>query len=122
MKLNDLKEFDIVKRRDGLIMIVLYNSLHNCLALFSPETCGCSDLLEAYGEDMTIKLHTNSDRDIVAVYKSTDLGKYTLLKNYFENRCEDYEWTWEREEVKEMTIAEIEALVGCKIKIIKEDK
>lgn len=122
MKLHDLEEFDIVKRRDGKVMIVIYNTVYDCLALFSPETCGCSGKLRDYRDDMTVKGHLDkSDKDIVAVYKCDDKCKYTLLSKYFKYDCRVFPWTWEREEVKEMTIAELEAVVGCKIKIIKED-
>ena len=48
-----------------------------------------------------------------------------LMRDYLhmEDRLKPFGWTWEREheEVKEVTMAEVEEKFGCKVKIVKEE-
>lgn len=70
--------------------------------------------LDNYNEDLTFK--SGKHHDIMKVEKQ--YHPYDLLTiNYCEK---DRKLLWEREEVKEMTMSEIEKLVGCKVKIINQ--
>lgn len=59
-----------------------------------------------------------SDFDIAKVYEI----KYAChFSRMLANDNDNLTLVWEREEVKELTMADIEKLVGCKVKIVKEE-
>ena len=128
MKKEDLEVFDVVKLRDGKVLMVLPNKNSNeGLGIFSLDTAGCFAYLESYNEDLEYIYDSRvrniiTRRDIVAVYKSKGM-EYSTIKRMFHENMKDFNWHWERQETKEMTIAEIEKELGYKVKIIngKED-
>lgn len=101
MKKFDLKNRMVVECRNGEKHIVIDDKILS--------SNGCSYLSD-YNEDLTTKLRLR-EYDIMKVYNKVfciDLNKITL------------ELLWERPEVKEVTMSEIEEKFGCKIKIVKE--
>lgn len=66
--------------------------------------------------DHELRSGTNNEFDIMSVHEVDDI---TTFDNLYKVKKKT---TWKRpeEKVKEMTMAEIESLVGCKVKIIKE--
>lgn len=67
--------------------------------------------LRNYRDDL---LHHNQPSlDIVKIYKPTNTIEQALKRN-------DLELLWERSEIREVTMAEVEKEFGCKVKIIKE--
>lgn len=131
MKLSDLKVGDICMQRDGTLCIVLSNSLSkNGLSLFNRN--GCKGYLSDYDDDLTYSYNRDmNNRDIVGVYKASEpnmSSAYTLALSIFQGETvasySYIKWTWEGNKevvkVKEMTIADVEKLVGSKVKIVKE--
>ena len=128
MKKEDLEVFDIVKLRDGKVLMVLPNDCSkDGFGLFSLDTAGCFAYFDSYNEDLEYICDSRvrniiTRRDIVAVYKSKGRG-YTAIKQMFCENRKEFRWSWERKETKEMTLDEIEKELGYKVKIIngKED-
>ena len=131
MKVSDLKVGDICMQRNGTLCIVLSNNLSsNGLGLFDGNgngIGGCVGYLGDYNDDLTYP--RQESRDILAVYKASEpnmCAAFGLTGAVFErvnaNDVTFNIWTWQgnKEVVKEMTVAEIEKLVGSKVKIIKE--
>ena len=105
----DLKNGDVIKRRDGSVQIV-------CLDV---GTCICQtgnhyDRLIDLNDDLT---HVdNRDGDIIAVRRPLK-----PLHCCFDAFALDLgELVYERKEVEEMTLAEVCAALGKEIKIVKE--
>ena len=121
---RDLKEFDVVKLRNGDIRIVLRNNNStDGLGTFKNKG-GCHCYLHEYNADLT---NCDTDQfDIVAVDRFDGDRIYTHLREFFDEdrmtrkyvNCSHY-WDWERTEIKEMTIAEIEKELGHKVKGVK---
>jgi len=86
-----------------------YDSGEDVLVKVNESTWGT---LSNYNEDLTHKLY--SELDIIKVEKCP---VYELTNTQPKNLS----LLWQRDRVKEMTIAEIEELVGCKVKIVKGD-
>lgn len=100
--LADLKEKMIIETRDGNRYMYL-NNIGVGKDTYLTFVYTRSDLTNTLSKDF----------DIVKVYTSEAIGSFTwLLQN-------PGKLIWEREKVKEMTVAEIEKLVGCKVKIVK---
>lgn len=73
--------------------------------------------LDKYNDGLKYKDRDYDYMDIQAVYRST---AYTF-EDMFNDRC--LELIWERKpDYKEMTVAEIEKKLGCKIKIVGEER
>jgi hypothetical protein len=72
--------------------------------------------LKMYNEDLFCEV--NNDFDIIAVYEVENDGHnlIDILKGKTLKKL------WQREEVKEMTVEDIEKVVGHKVKVIGEDK
>jgi hypothetical protein len=136
MTKKDIKAGDIVLLKDGRQCIVMPNihdpnkelALYGVLNLRNPFLVGCdksfgiiTSLNNYYNDDLT-----TLDDDvytIMAVRKNPITSAYCLFemltnKNIDKDR---YYWDWKREEVKEVTMAEIEEKFGCKVKIVKEE-
>lgn len=72
--------------------------------------------LERYREDLT-RMSGDKSYDIMKVYELKCSANQNSIKAY----CERYLiLVWEREEPKEMTMAELEEKLGYKVKIVKE--
>lgn len=108
MTKSDLRSGMIVKTREGerYITIVKEDGEIHFINLDGTTCLGSCDLLD----DMTDNI--DSDYDIIKIYKMD-----TTLRNCKTTK----DLIWERQEQKEMTIAEIEKELGYSIKIIKED-
>ena len=132
MTKEDIKEGDIVLLRDGRICIVMpdiYNPIRG-LALYGRykytmdrEVGKVIAFNEVYNDDLT-SLY-DRDYNIMAVRKDTYSSSskinsliFKLLFSLIDPK--DITWDWEREEVKEVTMADVEEKFGCKVKIIKE--
>ena len=80
--------------------------------------------------NIDLKHHHCSQDDIMAVFKSSKSKNHysrlestnTYIRKFYKGELDsdNITWDWEREEVKEMTVADIEKLVGTKVKIVKE--
>jgi len=70
--------------------------------------------LKDYTEDL---LDRDGEMEYDAV-KILEIPRYTTFDSISETSCEV---VWERLEVKEVTMAEVEKKFGCKVKIIEED-
>ena len=68
--------------------------------------------LKDYTEDL---LDIVNDKENDAI-KILEIPPYTIFKEIFRSKV-----VWERHEVKEVTMAEVEKKFGCKVKIIEED-
>ncbi len=68
--------------------------------------------LKKYNEDLLCEV--NNDFDIIAVYEVDGYGNglIDLLKG------KGLKKLWQREETKEMTVADIEKALGCKVKVV----
>lgn len=109
---SDLKTGMIVETREGIKYVVLLNA-----CMFGDLIVNGNDLcwngLSNYNDEL-IEHHGYNELDIVKVYKP----KHPYTIHTFEEDA--LELIWEREEYKEMTIAEIEKELGYSIKIVKE--
>lgn len=129
MTKSDLRVGDVVKTREGCHLVILPNeNSKDGLATFRKSIFGCQCYLSAYDEDLT---HRDiSEYDIVAVYKASEPYKdkaYLIIKSIMsDNEIDEFlfdrfNWDWVRPEpVKEMTMAELEEVLGYKVKIVKE--
>ena len=105
---SDLEVGMFVKLRDGKVFLVL----ESYEELYLTSTSGYYSNLKNFNEDLTSKNYRGSD--IVSIYlpKKADYLSYHLIGD-------NLELIWEREEVKELTMEDIEKIVGCKVKIVK---
>jgi hypothetical protein len=133
MTKKDIKKGDIVLLEDGrrcIVMpdindpnkrLVLYGvlNLHNIVLCFD-KLFGIIASLHYYDDDLT----DNNGYTIMAVRKNP-IGSAACLFEMLTNDSIDkdrFYWDWKREEVKEVTMAEVEEKFGCKVKIVKEEK
>lgn len=72
--------------------------------------------LERYHEELT-RMSGDKSYDIVKVYELKCPASQNSIKAYLEQHLT---LVWEREEPKEMTMAELEEELGYKVKIVKE--
>lgn len=102
----DLKDGMIVETRLGERKLVLGSQL------VGARTYGD---LSNYAETLLHKDTFYSDLDILKVY---DHSPYYTFYDILHGCC--LTLLWERPEVKEVTMAEIEEKFGCRVKIVKE--
>ena len=131
----DLRVGDIVKTRQGNILVILPNeNSSDGLGTFSRITHGCQQYLSSYEEDLTYK---NAEYDIVAVLRASEPGYHqyntyrllgvVLTYNDHEMIADQFQyvkWDWERTEeepIKELTMEELEKVLGYKVKIVAEE-
>lgn len=99
---SDLANGMIVEQRCGMRKIVIEDRI------VGYEEYG---ELENYEDNL---LHFCDPKfDIMKIYKYANTIEQALKSN-------DLKLLWERSEVKEVTIAEVEEKFGCKVKIVKE--
>lgn len=105
-KKSDLKNRMVVEYRNGYRRMVVDDRLMGI------SGSGC---LKNYNENLTIKVPDLSSRDfdIIKVYNQIS----TIDEMRSVNSCNIL---WQRSEVKEVTMAEVEEKFGCKVKIVKE--
>ena len=104
-KKSDLKNRMVVEYRNGYRRMVCDNWLMG--------RCE-SDGLNTYNDDLTIKNYYSSEYDITKVYPEVITFEQILLVE------QKHKPIWQRSEVKEVTMAEVEEKFGCKVKIVKE--
>ena len=121
---------DLVKLRNGNVYIVMPDDCSSTgLSLYrANDNYYCHEHTTKYYSNL--KHHHSSQSDIMAVFKSSksknNFSKLESTNAYIrafyrgELNFTHIKWDWEREEVKEMTVADIEKLVGTKVKIVKE--
>lgn len=101
-KKSDLKNRMVVEYRNGYRRMVCDNRLMGLNG---------SGSLHSYNNDLTCNEGGGSDFDIVKVF--VKISQFNELElNLF--------IVWERSEVKEVTMSEVEEKFGCKVKIVKE--
>ena len=102
---DDLKSGMVVEFRSGKkYMMVDYNG-----RLFGVGTATYFD--DNKNEDLTSPVRR--EWDIMKVYEATEEYQLPI------NRWDDMQLIWERSEVKELTVAQLEEELGYKIKIVK---
>ena len=116
MTKSELRTGMIVTLRNGdryMVFRGIQTNYTNEDVLVCPDETGWTRL-ESYNEDMTQKENRNDLFDIMEVWEA-DYPLYFMSSN----KEDHYFLIWEREEPKEMTMAEIEAALGYKIKIVE---
>ncbi len=140
MTKKDIKEGDFVLLRDGRVCVVmedvdnpnnglvLYGMINSPIGFLDPtpkNVIGKVIHLYNFNDDLTSS-DGYSSYDIMAIRKTSDYSIefsvtfifHTLFYRRLSNRLF---WNWEREEIKEVTMAEVEEKFGCKVKIVKEE-
>jgi hypothetical protein len=98
MKKSDLKQGALVQMRNGNVFILI------------------GDKLVDLSNGRYMRLEDIKELSVDKVFQSSDTSKG--YRRYI--RKEPIKWTWERPH-KELTVGEIEKLLGYKVKIIKEE-
>ena len=115
MKLNELKTSDVVLSSKGSYGIVLRGTPKGDLIKWfknkNGEIIHKFRSLDMINEDLTFKFDGKDNR-IIKVYRVTDQHDMTTL-----NAIDPKYLIWE-EEIKEVTMADLEALYGRKVKIV----
>lgn len=110
MKKSDLKQGALVQTRNENAYILIGKNFVNLKdGRYMP--------LEEYNEDL---LTSDSKYDVMKVFNSS--FEYHWHQTYINGY--PLKWTWERKEeepYRELTVGEIEKLLGYKVKIIKEE-
>jgi hypothetical protein len=121
MKKSDLKQGALVQMRNGNMYILIGKKFVNLRnGGFMPLENYNEDLLTCYPTIEPI-VENNSKYDVMKVFNSSleHQGYHTYISG-----C-SFKWTWERKEEepsKELTVGEIEKLLGYKVKIVKENE
>ena len=112
MTKSELKTGHVVTYRNGWKRTVLLNTDNTHKDYVSDGRLWGE--LDAFNEDLTNTF--TKHYDIIKVERGHDC---TQILQDPETRT-DLETIWEREQVKQMTVAEIEAILGYKIEIVNE--
>lgn len=144
MTKKDIERGDLVLLRGGRICVVmedvdnpnkgltLYGKINSPISFLDPSpkiSLGKVIHLNDYNDDLTDSADSRpfSGYDIIAVRKTSDccvkfsvpfIFDHLFYNNEFDCIC----WDWKREEVKEVTMAEVEEKFGCKVKIVKGEE
>lgn len=123
-------EWTVVLFRNGRLGVVMEHEENHGLYIFGRDknhlifSSGITRVRD-YDENLYFKPDDDFDElhreyDIMALYCDylTPLGLKRILFAFKDPS--DIVWDWEREEVKEVTMADIEEVFGCKVKIVKE--
>lgn len=103
---SDLKNRMVVEDRKGRLKIYIDG------ILLGDETYS---LIGDYNEDLMYGKRSFSELDIVKVYGQVKVCHYLHGDN-----LSNLSLIWQREEIKEVTMAEVEEKFGCKVKIIND--
>lgn len=138
MTKKDIQRGDLVLLRDGRICVVMYDMDDPNKGLTLYGKIGSPFEFIALGKIKHLDGYYNylkefdgplSDYDIMAVRKSSDFGlSYSVplfifdVLFYSEKYERDIIWDWKREEIKEVTMADVEEKFGCKVKIVKGEE
>lgn len=116
MKLSEVKTSDVVLSSKGSYGIVLKGTPKGDLIKWFKNNKG--EIIHKYrsfnmiNEDLTFKFDGKDNR-IIKVYRVTDVHDMTTI-----NAINDKYLIWE-EKVKEVTMADLEKMYGCKVKVVK---
>ena len=120
----DLKTGMIVEDREKKRFLVLrdtrlYNDDDEARHILVNIKDGCNHLLSYFDIDLTFK-NGNTRYDIVKVYQPSYMGNI-FRKNVLGDSeiTKNMELLWERKEVKELTMEELEEILGHPVKIKK---
>lgn len=121
MRKSELKTGMRVTTRDGGVYIVMRNARHSyddtTDFLVQPKVKSYSWTCLNYYDDDDLKYNGScSGSEIVLV--EIAYHPYSMLYDY-KGDGEDWTIYWEGAVIKEMTMVEIEKMVGCKVKVIK---
>lgn len=105
---NLLEPGTVVKTRDG----DKYININGILMRKSGGSWLCR--LEDVNDDLVREKHKNKDMEIIEIYKTDG---HTISELFDDDNLT---LVWKREEVKEITLSEIEKELGYKVKIVKE--
>jgi hypothetical protein len=123
MKKSELKQGALVQMRNGNVYILIGKKFVNLkdggympLERYNEDLLTCNSIIEPIYDVVS-----NSKYDVMKVFNSSfeHLGYHAYINGY------SFEWTWERKEEepsKELTVGEIEKLLGYKVKIVKENE
>lgn len=122
MKKSELKQGALVQMRNGNMYILIGKKFVNLkdggympLEKYNEDLLTCNSIIGGLIYDVV----SNSKYDVMKVFNSSfeHEGYHTYINGY------PLKWTWERKEepYKELTVGEIEKLLGYKVKIIKEE-
>lgn len=136
MTKKDIKAGDIVLLKDGrrcIVMpniqdpnkeLVLYGVL-NLRPTFIASNCirpfGIVSIVDNYNDDLT-PFSGDNGYTIMAVRRNPFAVASCLFEMLTDYSKDCYYWDWEREEIKEVTMKEVEEKFGCKVKIVKENE
>lgn len=123
----------VVKLRDGRLAVAMNGinpkddfdtyKFYGLKELTSTVSKGEIINLDAYNDHLDYKEGGGllSSYDIMAV--SNDLVSFKDIMRIMFGFVsgDDMHWDWEREEIKEVTMEEVEEKFGCKVKIVKEE-
>ena len=98
---SDLKNHMVVRLRDGRVGVIFGNYIITASSVI---------FIDHYNDDLTMSC--SKDVDIVQVFNHLD------FRSVLDNSV--LIWDRQREEAKEVTMAEIEEKFGCKVKIVNE--
>lgn len=117
MTLSDLKTGMIITLRNGVEYIVFSDTVDTSVScdsemIFTNGDVWCS--ANKYSENMKNKYSKNLD--IIKVESPEFTLGFINLNHFRETR----KTLWERQEIKEMTVTDVEKLVGCRVKIVGE--
>lgn len=144
MAKKDIQRGDLVLLRDGRVCVImkdmddpnkgltLYGKTNSSMGFFDigPNKIALGKVihLDNYDDDLTAPGESLSDYDIMAIRKASDVNlKYSVpfifntLFHHDEAKADGIFWDWKHEEIKEVTMAEVEEKFGCKVKIVKEE-
>lgn len=138
MTKKDIKEGCFVLLKDGRRCIVMPYiddpnrglALYGMLNLYNPFLANCNRPfgiitdLDYYDDDLTHHPDDDSGYTIMAVRDNPITNASSLFKILTSNSIDkdDIIWDWKREEVKKVTMSEVEEKFGCKVKIVKEEE
>jgi hypothetical protein len=123
LKKSDLKQGALVQMRNGNVYILIGKKFVNLkdggympLEKYNEDLLTCNSIIGPIYDVVS-----NSKYDVMKVFNSSfeHHGYHTYINGY------SFEWTWERKEEepsKELTVGEIEKLLGYKVKIVKENE
>lgn len=133
-----IKEGDIVLLKDGRRCIVMPDTdnsnnelaLYGILKIYNPffpdfnNLFGIITHFDYYNDDL-MPSDGDSGYTIMAVRDNPITTASCLFKILTSNSIVDIDdiiWDWKREEIKEVTMSEVEEKFGCKVKIVKENE
>lgn len=117
-----LRTYHIVKFKNGTYGTFYKDKDDDLIIVYGDNDGGWDLAKNAYSSKME-SIYRSDDYDIVQVYEVPlcSFWRFRYIDTMIDTLISKCELIWEREEKKEMTIAEIEKELGYSIKIIKEE-